>query len=137
MTAPTETPVAGLTAADLMTRDVVVASEADSLASAWELMVRGRFHHLPIMRGELCVGLLDDRTLVHVWSPGSLSRTRRCLGELLSPRPPTVGPATPLVELARRMQDYGTDALLVVDIDGRLMGVVTVTDVVAALAGIG
>lgn len=135
MTSAADIPVTRLAAADLMSTELVCVGEHESVAAAWELLARGRFHHLPVMRGELCVGLLDDRTLVQVWTPGALSRTRRTVGELLPRRVPSVAPSTPLLEVARRMQEYGTDALVVVDVHGRLLGVVTVTDLVKALAG--
>ena len=135
MTGPPD-PITSLTAADLMSTDLLVVSEGESVAAAWELMARGRIHHLPVVRGRLCVGLLDDRALFQAWSPGSLSRTRRKVGELLTRRPPVVDPDAALVELARRMEEYGTDGVVIVGPLGEALGVVTVTDLVAALAGV-
>jgi CBS domain-containing protein len=53
--------------------------------------------------------------------------------DMMSPRPDTVAPDTPIREAARRIHDTGHNRLPVVE-DGRLVGVVTRLDVLGALA---
>lgn len=126
-----DTPVASV-----MTPDPVTVREEDTVAAAWEVLARGHFHHLPVVRGGRGVGVLDDRAVVGTCGPGDLVRRRRRVGELLGGDAPTVGPATTLAEVARIMAHRVVDAVAVVDSAGDLVGVVTTTDVVGALAAV-
>jgi CBS domain-containing protein len=47
---------------------------------------------------------------------------------------PTAGPDEPLIELLARMQSGGERKALIVDDDGRLVGIVTPSDVTRAMA---
>jgi CBS domain-containing membrane protein len=123
-----------LTAADVMTPGPLAVTETDTVAAAWELLAAGNFHHLPVVRGEVCVGVLDDRTLLRAWRPGGYGRARRPVGELLGPSCLTVGPSLTIGEVADRLCAARIDAAPVVDGDGRLLGVVTAWDLVHVLA---
>lgn len=118
-----------------MTADPVAVTETDSVAAAWELLARGNFHHLPVVRGDRCVGLLDDRALLRAWQPGALSRSQRRVGELLSPSYATVAATTTVGAIAGLLCERSIDATPVVDETGRLVGVVTASDLVRLLAG--
>ncbi len=130
----TEGQETGLTAADVMTPGSVSVTETDTVAAAWELLAAGDFHHLPVVRGERCVGVLDDRTLLRAWRPGGYGRARRPVGELLGPSCLIVGPSLPIGEVADQFCAERVDAAPVVDGDGRLLGVVTAWDLVHVLA---
>ena len=45
--------------ADHMTRDVVTANEATTVVELMERMTRGRFRHVPIMRGDTLIGMVS------------------------------------------------------------------------------
>lgn len=131
----TPVPAGSLTAGDVMTTEVVWLTENDSVAAAWELLARGDFHHLPVVRGGCYVGVLDDRTLLRAWRPGVLTRVRRTIGELLGPEvPPGVAASASVAEVARILAERGLDFAAVVDDEGRLLGVVTACDLVRVLA---
>lgn len=51
--------------ADIMTRKVVFAGEADSLASAMESMTGNRIRHLPVVRDEELVGMVSIGDVVN------------------------------------------------------------------------
>jgi CBS domain-containing protein len=78
--------------------------------------------------------LLDDRVVARA-CVSALPRVRRRVRDILSPTVPAVAPDAPIVEVARAMRRFGVDAAVVVDGDS-LVGIVTTTDVVAALAGL-
>jgi len=122
-------PVAG----QVMTADVVAVTEHDSMAAAWELLARGTFHHLPVVRAGRCVGMLDDRLLLRTMPPGTGTR-RRKVGDLLPAPLVEVGPDTPIAEVAAAMRDGHRDAAAVVDDDGYLLGVITCFDVISMVA---
>lgn len=131
---PTDLPSGALTAGDVMTIEVVTVTETDSVAAAWELLARGDFHHLPVVRSGHYVGVLDDRALLRAWRPGALTRVRHTVGQFLGPAATGVSPSTPVVELARLLVDRGEDVAAVTADDGRLLGIVTASDLVRVLA---
>lgn len=120
--------VTDLITADVMSPDPVSVTETESVAAAWELLTRGSFHHLPVVRGRRCVGMLDSRVLVQAWQPGGPSRSQRRVGELLSPGFATVSATTAVSVIAELLWGRGVDAAVVVDEDARLLGVVTASD---------
>ena len=58
---PTVTPVA-----EVMTREVVVASEEEDYRAAMRLMDAANVRHLPVMRGNQVVSMLSMRDLLRV-----------------------------------------------------------------------
>jgi cystathionine beta-synthase len=120
-------------ASDVMTGDVVAVGEGETLAAAWELLARGRFHHLPVVRGGRCVGILDDRLLLRTMPPGTRTLGRK-VADLLPAPLVEVGPDTPLPEVAAAMQASRCDAAAVADDDGYLLGLITCFDIIATVA---
>jgi len=55
----------GTLVADIMTRDVVFASEMDSLADAMEAMTLNRIRHLPVTREAALVGIVSIGDVVN------------------------------------------------------------------------
>lgn len=53
-----------LTAADVMTRDVVTATPSTSIDRAMEMMDSGYFRHLPVMEDSKMVGIISVRDVV-------------------------------------------------------------------------
>ncbi len=124
-----------LIASDIMSTDLVMVSENESIASAWELLARGRFHHLPVLRRGHLVGVLDDQTLVRARTPGTVgTAARKVVGDILPRSFPSVRPDAPFAEIVARLRREGVDALPVVRDDGDFLGMVTATDVIAVLA---
>ena len=128
-----ETIAPPLVAGQVMTTDVIAVTEQETLAGAWELLSRGRFHHLPVVRAGKCVGILDDRLLLRTMPPGSRTRGRR-VSDLLPAPLIEVGVATPLDEVAAEMGERHLDAATVVDDDGYLVGLITCFDLIAVVA---
>jgi len=52
----------------------------------------------------------------------------------MTPEPVTVAPDEPIATLAQRMVDAALDRVIVIDTQGRPVGVVSSTDVLAAVA---
>ncbi|RZL11314.1 MAG: HPP family protein [Rubrivivax sp.] len=140
------------TCGSVMSPDPVAVVFGTELAEAWRLMHRHRLHALPVIdRARRVVGIVtradflahagqDDmqglgERLRHLLSrvPHTHSAKPEVVGQIMSAPATTVGTATPLVELVPLMADEGLHHVPVVDEERRLAGMVTQSDLVAAL----
>jgi CBS domain-containing protein len=134
----TTTPLDERPAADLMITGLLTISQDDSVLMAWELMFRCGFHHLPVVADDgTLLGLLDSELLAAHWHEGGPDQNRDPVSQLLLGRlPVTVGPEDPIRSVAGLMLENRTDAVSVIDDADRLLGLITIHDLVSALAGI-
>lgn len=126
-------------ARDIMKKDVVTLEERESLENLEEAMRAMRFRHMPVVDGKRLIGLITQRDLLRV-SASTLLPARREQHELLTKRftvgeimmrdVQTVGPDTPLAEVARTMRRSKVGCLPVVDRDNTLAGIITEADFV-------
>ncbi|GAB1516930.1 CBS domain-containing protein [Actinophytocola sp. KF-1] len=117
---------------EVMTRDVLGIVPSASLEVALRMMVETGVHHLPVVDRRHCLGVVHESDVLwRLWSTAGS-------------RPPTVGAVVRNPSLAvqfddsvcvaaRRMVEAGTDAALVLQ-DGRLVGIVTGTDLLRLVA---
>lgn len=125
-----------LRAEDVMSTILLTVGPEESVLMAYELMSRAGVHHVPVVTSDgRCLGLLDAPTLMQEWYPAPLSRQRRPVRALLRNRTPSVEPKDSLRFVAEQLDVNDVDAMPVVDNHGRLLGLVTSRDVVAAVAG--
>lgn len=118
------------------------ASALDAFERMWERGIR----HLPVCDGErhvLGVLSLEDMratlpfpvSLRRALAPGERDAAREWrVGEIMSHAPETLGPEQSLAEAAERMAEHRIGCLPIVDDAGRLMGLLSETDVLWALA---
>jgi CBS-domain-containing membrane protein len=150
-------PFLALTAQDLMTREVVTVPERMSLAVAARLLSRAHISGAPVVDvAGVCVGVISatdflalaDRTcpVVHgpctapmcvcsewqVMDPGELPPDE--VREHMTADPVTVRPEAPVGDVARAMLDAHIHRVIVVDQWGRPVGIVSSTDLIAAVA---
>jgi len=119
----------------LMSRDIVRATPRSSLFDAFELMARAHVHHLPVVRADgRCVALLDAVSVAQRLPEAWVTRGGVGLHQLGEVGPLSVLPDQPLGKVAAAMDAAGVDACCVVDVHGRLIGLVTARDLIAALA---
>ncbi len=130
----------GLRCADVMSRDVVTARPDMSLADAWELLQAHRIKALPVIE--------DDRRLVGIvtlsdffrWL-GEASKSRHVdtqwrqlrIGDVMTANVRTATPSTAMSELVQEVAQTGRHHMPVVDDFGRLVGILTQSDMIAAL----
>lgn len=133
--------VTRLTVGDVMTPDPVTLGPEDSLMRAVEVMRAQGIRRLPIVVGGNLVGLLAQGDLNRA-QPSALSDSQeefdRVMEEtqvarIMIQRPVTVAPDTALVEATRTLHTTKYGALPVVQ-DERLVGILTDTDLIGALA---
>ncbi|HEY8369997.1 MAG TPA: CBS domain-containing protein [Thermodesulfobacteriota bacterium] len=113
------------------------------VAEAYRLMRRGGFRHLPVVDGERLVGIVSDRDLPRarpeVAAPdsaaaGDQTMARLVVRDVMSREVTTVDPDRPVEEAARLMLDLRIGSLPVVE-EGRLVGILTETDLLRAWVG--
>jgi CBS domain-containing protein len=128
---------------DLMTAKPITVDPETPMLEARERMVRERIRHLVVVDDARVVGIVTDRdirlnlpspaTSLSVWEINFLL-AKLTVGGVMSSSVMVVEPDRPAAEAARIMLDHKIGALPVVE-DGRLVGIVTESDFVRAMAG--
>ncbi|MBO3277672.1 HPP family protein [Pseudomonas schmalbachii] len=133
-----ERVMGGVTAADIMSRDLRTVSPHARLSQARQLFRRFHVKALPVLdERRALVGILTQSDLL----AGLLGRSpfsRLALGgpsvaQVMTRQVETASLDTPLLQLVGRMSDEGRHCLPVLDERGELAGLVSQTDLIAAL----
>ncbi len=129
-----------------MSRDPATLGAADSALAAHELMLGRGIRHLPVVAdGQRVIGVLscDDLRAALALEAGfraplpvaARSEAREwCVGDLMTHLPETLGPGDSLEAAALRMAERRIGCLPIVDARGRLVGILSETDLLRALA---
>jgi CBS domain-containing protein len=146
-----------LTAEDLMSRDVVAIGQEMSLSAAARVLARARITGAPVVDADgVCVGVVSATDFLRLANAERRGTPPACaappcvcsdwqMPEMhdlpadevrhhMTADPVTVSPGTPVRDLARLMLDAHIHRLIVVDARGRPVGVVSSTDIIAAVA---
>jgi CBS domain-containing protein len=124
-----DTPVAAI-----MGRPPVTIGVTLGLDVALRTLAAHGLRHLVVVDAGACVGLLSDRVVASIWAGEPMRFEVTPVGDVCDGIRPFVGVDASLADVARAMRRCGTDAVVVVDGDGRPLGVVTTTDIVALMA---
>jgi predicted transcriptional regulator len=148
-------PLLSLSAADLMSRTLAIVPREMSLSGAARLLSRAQVTGAPVVDAEgCCIGVISatdflnwvehDRRPVPdpqacVCSPWQIiepDKLPNCKVEDLMTRDPvTAGASARIIDLARMMIDAHIHRIIVVDERCRPLGIVSSTDILAAVAG--
>jgi CBS domain-containing membrane protein len=153
----TAKPFANLTAEDLMSRGVVTIPQHMSLPAAARLLSRAQVSGAPVVNTDgVCVGVLSATDFLgfagkerHAAPPACREPLCVCsdwqvmevaglpadeVRHHMTADPVTVAPSTPVPRLARLMLDAHIHRVIIVDAQRRPVGVVSSTDIIAAVA---
>lgn len=138
--------------ADVMSRDVVSVEFGTELQNAWDLLHKHRLTALPVLdRARRVIGIIAKADFIEHANPGNYEGFAQGLARLLRPvshshstKPEVVGQIMrkdvrlaaehqPIVELVPHMSDAGLHSIPVVDDTRRLVGMITQSDMIAAL----
>ncbi|KGJ06841.1 CBS domain-containing membrane protein [Paracoccus halophilus] len=140
-----------LTAADIMSRDLVSVGPETRLRKVAELFRQHDFTSLPVVEdGDRFRGIIFQIHLIRRAHEDAFRHDRRLIAalarlldrrqelptraaEIMLTDPPHAAPGTPLGALLPLLASGGCDAVPVLD-GGRILGIVTQTDLIAALA---
>jgi CBS-domain-containing membrane protein len=149
-------PLAELTAADVMSREVIAVPKHLSLRAAARLLAGSHISGAPVVdHTGRCIGVLSTTDFV-AWaskressprergeaSPGAceweiittLAPVEELVRDWMTPDPVTAPPTASLSEIARAMIDAHLHRVIIAEEDGRPIGIVSSTDILAAVA---
>ena len=125
-----------------MTKNPFTIDQDASMIEAIHMMKEKNIRRLPITDEGRFVGLVTDR-MIKDYSPGKatsldtwevhylLSKTP--VKEVMNPHPHTVTPDAELTEAAQAFLDHNLYGLCVVDSQGKLVGIMSVGDILKAV----
>jgi CBS domain-containing protein len=147
-------PLLSLSAGDLMSRDLVMIPQDMSVRGAARMLSRAEISGAPVVDDQgRCIGVISATDFIH-WAQGEArpdsSRNacacaawqiieeqdfpEGCVREIMTCDPVTAPPETSVGDLARMMLNAHIHRVIVVGRGGRPVGVVSSTDILAALA---
>ncbi len=131
------------TAGDIMNTEVKTLTLDHKIADGMQFLDKHSVRHIPIVEEEALIGIVSQRDLARVLSPGAntLVQTKvddvvftRPLSTLITRNPHTVTAATPFVEVIQLMIDEHVDCLPVVmgnpAEEQKVHGILTTTDII-------
>ena len=124
--------------ADMMSRDVLSVQPSTSAEHAWQLISRHAVKALPALDADgtlLGIVTVHDFFVGHDRSPGTVrgAFAPARVADLMSRQVLTAAPQQSMLDLMAAFSDGGRHHLPVVDGDNKLLGMVTQSDMVAAL----
>ena len=118
-----------LSCADVMSRDVVTITPDATLESAWAQLAHHRVKALPVVEdGDRLVGIITMHDFLL-----AQDMPWQSVGEVMSAEVFTASPAQNIMDLVPAFSDRGRHHVPVVDADGRVVGMLTQSDLSAAL----
>lgn len=122
---------------DLMTAPAVAVLDTDTVWTAMErFVVAGTWHLVVVTDDGRCAGVLSAHHVAAVWPMDAIGQRHYLVRDLLDPlqEAPAVLVSTTAADAARVMVRLETDALMVIDADGAVVGIITGGDLVRLVA---
>jgi CBS-domain-containing membrane protein len=119
-----------------MSAPVHTVGPKDSIWDAWHLLTSARVRHLVVIDDRSTVlGVVSDRGILNAWPNTPAAAQRTHVRELFGRRRVrTVTEAATIRTVARAVLANDSDAVAVVSSAGRVVGLITATDLVSHLA---
>ena len=132
----TDLELVHLSADDLMTRDVATVSTTTTVGQAIASMRVLGVRHLPVLGDGRFVGIVDDRLVaLSLLAGGGLDEAlEQPVSTAMTHYVPQVAPAATLQRVAHLLTTSSCDAIVVIDAQDHLLGIITMVDVVGAVA---
>lgn len=128
-----------LCCADVMSHDVVCVEAGATLVEAWALLTRHQVKALPVVADGRLAGILSlhdffvSRARPHELDASPVFAADSRVRDLMSASVATAAPGQAVVELVPLFADHGLHHVPVIDAGRRVLGMLTQSDLVAAL----
>jgi CBS domain-containing protein len=109
---------------DWMSRDVITVDQTMLLSDAEKLMTAQKIRRLPVMDNGRLAGII---TLSDIRSTRAADQS--IVAQIMTPNPIVVSPDATVGEAAQLMLEHRISGLPVVDARGRLVGIITESDI--------
>jgi CBS domain-containing protein len=123
-------------AADLMTEEPMRVTPDTTVGEAIALTALATVRHLPVVDGRKCVGVVSERDMLGLLSDhdaGDPEVAQQKIADVMSEEVLSVKPDAPVADVIDRLIEEGVGALLVIDDDERLVGIISYVDILEAL----
>ena len=120
---------------DVMTKNPLIVTPAETIGQADELMTENRIRQLPVAEGSALVGIITDRDIRSYLAESLLDPDARAtalrtrVSELMTSEPLTLAPDDDLQDAVELLIDEKIGGIPVVDEAEGLVGIVTYVDV--------
>jgi acetoin utilization protein AcuB len=127
--------------AEIMTTDVVAIEPQNSIATAIRLMRQGQLRRLPVVDDDVLVGIVTSGDLRRITGLASILKDPSQdnflwhhipVANVMSRDPISLTPDAPISEAARLLVEHKIGGLPIV-VDGRLVGIITTSDLLETL----
>lgn len=106
-------------------------TKTHTLQEAIDQLKEHRIGAIVVMEADAVSGILSERDVVRVLGGRGADALAVPVSEVMTPDPKTCSPSDPLIRIMKRMSDGGFRHMPVADINGKLLGVISIRDVVA------
>ena len=114
----------------MSTLELATVDRAQPFRDVWELLRRGRVQHVPVLDGETLVGIVSSWDLARLaMGRDQPELLRTPIEQVMERNLVTLGPRDTVRRAAELLSEGAFHSLPVVDEDGRLVGIVTTSDV--------
>jgi len=120
--------------AEVMTPGPMTCAPDTTVAEAARLMWEGDCGILPIMRDHDLIGVVTDRDLFIALATRDAKPSELTVGSVARPAPITCTPRDDVHQAMGKMKSHRVRRLPVVDKDGTLVGIVSMNDLLLAVA---
>ena len=128
-------PFAALVASDVMVEHCCVRRAGEPVAAAFELLQRSHLRHIVVCNEqEHVVGVVDDRRLARVLGRMSWDELSQPLSRYMDRAVCRAVATDSLKHVARLLESSSSDAVVITDASGHLVGLVTPAEIVRAVA---
>ena len=123
----------------IMASELLTVHGAQKVSEVYELLAENRIHHVPVVDGKVLVGLISSTDIIKLsldayGTPDSDNKeyldSQFSIDKVMSTDLVTVKPDDSIRSAAEALSTGTHHSLPVVDGDGKLMGIVTTTDLV-------
>jgi len=123
----------------IMTKNIIAVNKTDDLETAERLFKQHNIRHIPVVSGDVIIGMLSYTDLLRISFADALSENETeidtvvynmfTINQVMSKNVVTIGSETTIKEVAEILAKKEFHALPVVD-EGQLVGIVTTTDLI-------